>query len=247
MAIRPPHYPSITELQRSEPFALHLARGLVAGHTSINLGGFQSDVNSTFIPIWEYPAEYVYPTYQQHLLYSDSALDTNVLIRVRGLDNDYNEITENLLLTNGTVGVTTVLSYLRISNIFVLGSVNPVGQIVLGNAAKTQFYAAMRPGAGTSEMTIYTVPAGHTFYLAKSRAYATQSTNQKTNYRVQAVNEFGIMRTVLEVPFTESYLSEKTVPRAYPEKTDAQWQCSSSLRSTVGLQVEGVLIKNTIS
>jgi hypothetical protein len=95
-------------------------------------------------------------------------------------------------------------------------------------------------------MTIYTVPAGYTFYLAKVNAYTHQGNNQQANYRSYTIGATGIIKAVLQVPFTGEYISEKTVQRPYTEKTDCQWQCSSSATSAIGMQIEGILIKNTI-
>ena len=242
MAVK--HYQSIGELSRSEELRLQLARGLVGGHTSLNIAGYQALVGTTFMPIWENAAAYVFPTLGTKLLWSSSASDTAVLIRINGLDANYAMITEDLLLTNGTTGVETVKSYLRITNITVIDGVNPVGVISLGNAAKTEEYAKIAINAGTSAMTVYTVPAGYTFYLAKVNVFTIVKNNQEASYRAYTVNSSGIIRAVLQTPFDREYVSEKTVPRPYLEKTDCQWQVACSVAAPVGMQVEGVLIKN---
>lgn len=243
MVIR--HYPSMTELSRTEPFELQVARGLIAGHTSLNIAGYQAAVGTSFIPIWENPTAYVYPSVASTmLLSSSSASDTSVLILINGLDADYAMISEQLLLTNGTTGVATVNSYLRVTSLTVIDGVNPVGAISLTDNAKTNTYAKIAIGAGTSAMTIYTVPAGYTFYLAKSSAYTHQGNNQNSSYRSYTISPSGIVKAVLQIPFATQYLSEKTVPRPYTEKTDIQWQCSASQTSEIGLQIEGILIKN---
>lgn len=242
MAIK--HYQSIGELTKTEYVPLQIARGLVGGHTSLNIAGYQPLVGTTFMPIWENATAYVYPTYGQMLLWSSSASDTNVLIRINGLDNNYAMISEDILLTNGTAGVTTVKSYLRITSITVIDGVNPVGVISLGNAAKTEEYAKIALNAGTSSMTVFTVPAGHTFYLAKVNVFTLLKNNQEAAYRAYTINSSGIIRAVLQTPFDREYVSEKTVPRPYAEKTDCQWQCVCSIPAPVGMQVEGILVKN---
>lgn len=242
MAIK--HYQSIGELSRSEALQLQLARGLIGGHTSLNIAGYQAAVTTTFIPIWENATPHVFPTDGQKLLWSSSASDVAVLIRINGLDANYAQITEDLLLTNGTTGVTTVKSYLRITNLTVIDGVNPVGVISLGNAGKTEEYAKIALDAGTSAMTVFTVPAGYTFYLAKVNVFANQGNNRIAHYRSYTRNSSGIVRAVLQTPFDAQYVSEKTVPRPYLEKTDCQWQCMSSAVAEIGMQIEGVLIKN---
>jgi len=243
MAVK--HYQSIGELSRSEELRLQLARGLIGGHTSLNIAGYQSAVGATFMPVWENAAAYVYPAAAAPmLLWSSSASDINVLIRVSGLDANYAMITEDLLLTSGTTGVATTKSYLRVTNLTVIDGVNPVGAISLGNDAKTAEYAKIAIGAGTSAMTVYTVPAGYTFYLAKVNVFTISKNNQEASYRAYTVNSSGIIRAVLQTPFDREYVSEKTVPRPYLEKTDCQWQVACTVAAPVGMQVEGVLIKN---
>ena len=242
MAIK--HYQSIGELSRSEELKLQLARGLIGGHTSLNIAGYQALVSTSFIPIWENAAAYVYPTNGVKLLWSSSASDVAVLIRVTGLDANYAQITEDLLLTNGTTGVQTVKSYFRITNLTVIDGVNPAGTISIGNNGKTEEYAKIAIGAGTSAMTVYTVPAGHTFYLAKVNVFTISKNNQEASNRAYTINSSGIIRAVLQTPFDREYISEKTVPRPYLEKTDCQWQVACTVAAPVGMQVEGVLVKN---
>jgi len=239
-------YPSITELKSSEPFELQCARGLIQGHTSLNISGYQSAVGVTFIPIWENNTAYIYPAIaSQMLVYSSSASDTNVMLVVSGLNALYEMQSEVIVLTNGTTGLTTAKSYLRINGIAVAGSVNPVGDISIGNVGKTEVYAKIKAGSGTSNMTVYTVPANYTFFLAKVNVYTHQGNNKNSNYRSYTVSPSGIVRAVLEVPFETVYISEKSVQRGYVQKTDCQWQCKSNAISEIGMQIEGILIRNT--
>jgi len=239
-------YPSITLDTAYEPFELQVARGLIPGHTSLNISGYQAAVGATFIPIWENATAYTFPTAaQQMLLFSSSGSDTNVSVLVNGLDANYNMISETIVLTNGITGVLSTKSYLRVNSLAVTGTVNPVGALSFSSADKATTYAKIAAGAGRSAMTVYTVPAGHTFYLAKVNCYCDQSNNQVTNYRSYTRNPNGIITAILQAPFTGVYESAKSVQRGYPEKTDCQWQCNSSATSQVGLQIEGILVKGT--
>ena len=243
-------YPNFISTQGTlgADWQLQVARGKVAGVTNINANGYQSSLGTTFMPVWDANTVYTYPVAATTmLLYSTSASDTNLQIRIEGLNSSYVTITETLTLTNGTTGVTTANSYFRIQSISIVttSSVNPVGNIILGNAGKTAIYAQLNNGNGRSNMTIYTVPAGYTFYLTQVNAFSDQKTNAVTYYRSYTVSPTGITNIVRHVPFTQSYLSTRVTPRPYPEKSDIQWQCASSATSAVGLQIEGLLISNT--
>lgn len=229
------------------PYNLLVAKGSVANVSNVNIYGTQSTVNSTFIPVWENATAYTYPSSAaQMTLYSSSASDTNVSVMIQGLDSNYLPITETLVLTNGTTGVTTVNSYLRINGINVTRttSVNPVGIIRLSNAGKTVTYAQIDVGIGRSQACIYTVPAGYTFYLVRVQAYTSAGPNKTTYYRSQTWSNTGIASAVLITPFISEYKVERVVPRPYTEKTDIQFQASSDATSYVSIQVEGYLIKN---
>lgn len=242
-------YPSFNSTQSilSADWQLQVARGKISGVTNINCNGYQGSLGTTFIPVWDANVAYVYPvSASTMLLYSTSASDTNLQVRIEGLDASYNALSETITLTNGTTGVTTVNSYFRIQSISIVttSSVNPVGNIILGNAAKTAIYAQLNDGNGRSNMTIYTVPAGYTFYLTQVNAFSDQKSNATTYYRSYTVSPTGVTNIVRNVPFTASYLSTRVTPRPYPEKSDIQWQCASSATSAVGLQIEGLLIPN---
>jgi len=183
---------SLTKWNKSEPFELQVARGQIRGHQSLNISGYQANVDGGFIPIWENATAYTYPTVASTmLLSSSSASDTAVSILINGLDSNYDPISETLILTNGTTGVLTSLSYFRINGISVTGTTNPVGAISLTNSNKTVTYAKINNGNGRSSMTIYTVPRGYTFYLAKVNCYTHSSNNQLTTYRAYTINPSG--------------------------------------------------------
>lgn len=240
----------------TQDWYLAVARGQIGGASQVNIYGYQSALSTTMVPIWENVTAYTYPaSASTMLLYSSSASDTNVSILINGLDSNYAPSSETLVLTNGTTGVTTTKSYIRINSISVAGSTAPVGVIYLSNAGKTQTYAQINltsaagggsVSAGRSQMNIYTVPAGYTFYLTRVNAYATtdNSSSKFVNYQVYSRNiTTGAVQYVAQAPFTGSYTALRISPRAYGPKTDIQWQCSySSGTAAIGIAVEGVLI-----
>lgn len=229
-----------------------VARGQIPGATVQNIYGYQTNVGTTTIPIWENATAYTYPTGPTTMkLYSSSAADTNVSIIIFGLDASYNRQTETLLLTNGTTGVTTANQYTRINSIAVNGTASPVGTIYLSNSAKTATYAQINlAGAqsdGRSQMSIFTVPNGYTFYLTRVTAYSSPTNNADRyfNYRVWTRNiTTGIITILQQAPYVQSYSTTRVSPRPYTGKTDIQWQVGASASSgVVSVAVEGVLIE----
>ena len=236
-----------TESSLALPQYLQVARGLVTGASVVNIYGYQPSVGTTFIPVWENATTYTYPgSASTMLLYSSSGSDTAVSVLISGLDASYNNLSETKVLTNGTTGVTTANSYLRINTITVTGSNNAVGTLYLSNAGKTTTYAQITAGNGKNQAMIYTVPNGYTFYLTRVNAYTNQVGNLSSSYctyRVFTQNSSGLITILLQAPFGNNYTSYRVAPRAYAAKTDIQWQANTpSSTAAVGIAVEGILI-----
>lgn len=244
--LRPRHYQSITEHQRSEPFELQVARGLVAGHSLVNIFGYQEAVGTTSICVWENAAPFVFPEGPvQLILVSTSAFDIGISLLVTGLDANYEPMSETVVI-NGTTPVTTVDQYLRINNVRATSG-NAVGTVTLTNGGIT--YAKILPGTGQTQMAQYTVPAGHTFYLNRVDAFSQPAggSNNFCTYDVLATLENGTKYSVLQAPFTQRYEARRVAPFPYGEMTSLQWHAqTSSSTSAVGMVIEGILIKNTI-
>lgn len=230
----------------SAPWNVQVARGLITGVTGLSISGYRASSGTGFYPAWEDGTYVYFPTAQVIRVWSASASDTNVSILIDGLDANYVQQTETVVLTNGTTGVLTTKLFLRINNISLTRTPNNVGLIHAGNSDKSITLAYIgtigNQSAGRSQMTVYTVPAGYTFYLTQSNWY--QGANQTAYYRSWTQRPDGLINIVLTFPILDTYNSTKIVPRPYLEKTDIQWQASVSNNSAIGGQIEGYLIKN---
>lgn len=232
----------------NDDMGLNIARGLVKGVTGLSISGYSSTVSSSFVPIWEINGVYTYlPSAQVVRVWSDSASDTNVSVRIDGLDANYDQINETVTLTNGATGVLSTKQFFRINNLTTVGSVNAIGTVRVGSSDKSITLAGIVDGNGRSQMSIYTVPNGYTFYLSQVNAYTNSNGSQYVNYRSYTQQPNGLTNKVLQFPLTTQYNSVKVVPRPYAGKTDIQWQCNSTGTSQVGIQIEGYLIQNPIT
>lgn len=241
-------YPSISQYERTEPFDLQVGRGLIDGHSLINVQGYNAAQSTAFRAVWEKSNtnDYVYPAAAVPMAFS-SSLNETLTMRVEGLDADYAIKTAIVSFNGGTIGTVTTGT-----NVFF--RINAM-QIISGNAADTIVatnngvtYAQINPGAGRSQASIYTVPAGYTFYLIRSQAFTTNNGAQFCTYRVWSQTISGGIATpnvVLNAPFTQNYSSTRVIPRGYAQKTDIQWQLSQSNPAPGSIQLEGVLIKDT--
>ena len=231
---------------RTQDFNLAVAQGKVPGVTGLSISGYRLSSGTGFLPAWEDGAYVYFPSAQVVRVWSDSASDTNVSVLIVGLDANYVQQTETVVLTNGATGVLTTKQFLRINSISLTRAPNNVGLIHAGNSGKTITLAYIGTtanySAGRSQMTVYTVPAGYTFYLTQSNWYINST--QPAAYRSWTRSPDGLINIVLTFPILDNYSSTKVVARPYPEKTDIQWQASLQNNSAVGGQIEGYLIKN---
>ena len=232
---------------RTQDFNLAVAQGKVPGVTGISISGYRLSSGTGFLPAWEDGTYVYFPTAQVVRVWSVSASDTNVSVRIDGLDANYVQQTETVVLTNGVTGVLTTKLFLRINSISLTRAPNNVGMIHAGNSDKSITLAYIgtvgNNSAGRSQMTVYTVPAGYTFYLTQSNWYINSS--QPAAYRSWTQSPDGLINVVLTFPILDNYTSTKVVPRPYPEKTDIQWQASLTNNTAVAGQIEGYLISNT--
>jgi hypothetical protein len=266
---------SISRQAKYEPFDLQVSRNQITGHTPVNIFGYGTTGTTAglFVTMWENSptTNYIFPASAQVMYVASTvgAGDSGALIQVTGLDANYNPISEVVALggTAGT-GVATVKSYYRINNIAIAfaTTVNPTGVITIQNQAATSgaveyaqinttTYNGSTISIGTSQMSVYTVPANNTLQLIRFTANSsfTGNTANYCTYRVVAqypsvLNSSAtlVRRVILNTPFVQQFNIQRTFPFAYPAGTDVQWQIAPSATTacTVGINIGGVLIDN---
>jgi hypothetical protein len=176
----------------------------------------------------------------------NTGADLTARVLINGLDASYNQISETLTL-NGTTVVVTTKSYLRINSMQVTSG-SPTGVITLKNLTNTTTYAQINAGVGRTQMSIYTVPAGYTFYLQRIQAFTSfnGSDSKYAVYRNYSVSSTGVVSLTQQAPFVNSYETLRVMPRPFAEKTDIQLQARASDATTyfISISAEGYLIKN---
>ena len=244
---------SVTRAGAYEPFDLQVARGQIMGHSTVNIYGVQASVATSYIPVWENASAYTYPATATIMNLASSvntgADKTGTTVLIQGLDSAYAVISETLTL-NGTTVVPTVKSYLRINSISVASvtsSTMPTGVITLKDLTNTTTYAQMTAGFGRSQMSIYTVPAGYTFYLSRIDAYTSLngSSAAYASYRNYSTSSTGVVSISQQAAFTNWYHAQRVMPRPFTEKTDIQLQAIVSTgTAVVSIAAEGYLVQN---
>jgi hypothetical protein len=249
---------SITRAGQYEPFELQLARGQIAGHTPVYIFGYSNTVGNTALgPLWEgltpSGGTYVYPSSAaQFTIVSTSSSDTSALsVQINGLDANYNQISEVIAL-NGTSNVTSVNSYLRINSAVVTNGTN-VGSISFKQGST--LYAQINAGVGQTEMSIYTVPAGYTFYLLRAQAYANIGFTSSTYLTYTEYNKpnsgpyTGQVTLDAQSTFVQNLVIDyQDMPFPHQEKMDLQFEfkASTGTNTIASVYVLGYLIANNV-
>jgi hypothetical protein len=250
---------SITRVGRYEPFELQVSRGQITFHNSQNIFGYGTTpaTAGTFRTVWENMAttEYVFPSSALTMQLVSTVVGDTASITIVGLDANYNALSEVLVL-NGTTNVPTVNQYFRINSIFVStgSTTNPTGVVSLSNGGvvyaqiNTGVFNAVTSSFGRSQMAVYTVPAGYTFYGYRYGAYSSFNGNSVnyTTYRAITNSSSGVQQLIVQTPFNTTYEVQRHFPFPYAEKTDLRFQIASSAATAavVSINIGGVLIKN---
>jgi hypothetical protein len=253
---------SITQSGRYEPFELQVGRSQITNHSEQNIFGYGTSPASAgvFRTVWENmaTAEYVFPGSALTMQLVSNAVGDTASITVVGLDANYNVISEVLVL-NGTTNVPTVKQYFRINSMFVSAgsTTNPTGVVSLSNGGvvygqiNTGVFNGTTSSLGRSQMAVYTVPAGYTFYGYRYGAYSSFNGNSAnyTTYRAITNSAAGVQQLIVQTPFNTNYEVQRHFPFPYAEKTDLRFQIapSAGTAAVVSINIGGVLIKNDAS
>jgi len=221
---------------------LQVSRGLVRDAEVRNIFGFNPTIGDSFIAAWENNVDYVYPnTTLQMTAVSSNTSDTAVTILINGLDENYNR-KSNTITLNGTSNVS-IGEFFRINDVITLSG-NALGNVTIANSGTT--YAKVDAGTGKNQASIFTVPAGHEFYLYRIDAFcATASINNRHLFFRNFIRQAnGTILRVAETSFLEQMNIQRRIPFRYAEKTDIQLQLRSSTGTQeIGIFAEGILAK----
>ena len=220
-----------------------VALGKSGGNTARNIFGYNDAIPDNFVPAWELATAYTYPTAAETMTLRWDTADAGYTILIKGLDANYDEISETITLTASPVTQTTTKQYYRINDVVTVGNNNggfgnPANNITLTNAGNTVTYARIDAGAGKNQAAIYTVPRGYQFALTRISAFcASASLNNRTlAFRNVARLKTGVILRVAQTEFLEQMIIDRQIPFVYDECTDIQFQ----LKGSAGTQFIGV-------
>lgn len=230
-----------------DQFELSVARGKVKGASIRNIFGYNIATTTTFRPLWELAGttNYVFPSAAVNMTVTSdigTTADDGVKVTLFGLDANYEQITETVTINNATPAVTT-LQFFRINDAIVTFR-NATGNISVTNGGVT--YARIDAGVGKNQASLFTVPAGHCFYLYRIDAFMNDASAAKPGvFRNKVTFSDGRILRVADTPYLNQMNIQRRFPFKYPEKSDVELQVRTLSGTTyAGVFGEGLLIKD---
>jgi hypothetical protein len=213
--------------------AIHIASGDTKGVSHINKFGFGGATTNPYT-VWDGDSNYPYPTSAGVITVTTGAADSGAIVEYRGLDDNYELITESIIGTQA--GGTGTESFLRVFRGIVT---NHSGTNAADITAKIdgREAAIVTAGEGQTLMAVYTVPANKTAYMKYIHAAPTKK-NNATIITLKARPFGGTFNTKGKFASTgEPVHYDYHVPIKFEEKTDieikSENQSSSGYISTL--------------
>ena len=222
------------------PYGTLVATARVPNTSHVHKFGYNAAITTATETVWAYGGVYNWLAAATVLKITSSSTDDDVggigalTIVVEGLDANYAEISETVILT-GRVSKDTTKSYLRVHRMYVVTagtSLVNVGNLFAFTGAHTNgtpdvattVYTTILAGAGQTLQAFYTVPAGKTALLYQLTGTCTDNTNSITmTFRQREFGgawrtkeRFGVMQGSVKI--------DKPFPQVIPAKTDIEVQ-----------------------
>jgi hypothetical protein len=240
---------SITRVGTYEPWELQVVRNQIAFHKNVFKFGFNADVNGAEETIWDVGGIYAYPGSAVAMTVTSAAgtpaTDNGVKVVVQGLDEDYNEVSEEVTLA-GAGTATTTQTFLRVFRSYVSGSQEPTGNLNITNGATT--YARITLGENQTLMAMWTVPAGYTGFLDHVNiATGTTNANQYVTAQIVQRQLGGVFRVMMKQTLGSGGVADFLIryPILVPEKTDLEVRAESSgSNNLISANFSMIYIKN---
>ena len=253
---------SITRAGRDEPFGLQVAKGEIAGHTSLHKFGANAALNSSsYETIWREGGRHAWVVAGKSVQKisssstNDDVAGTGALtVSVQGVDEDYAEISETVILTGQTAALTTK-EFLRVHRMVILsagtGLVNAgivyAGTGAVGTGKPAVVNCLISIGACQSEVAYYTVPAGKTLYVSGIYAGIGFDTTQRAADIVLYARPLGeVFQLKFGLTSGAAFAGERfDIPLKFDAKTDIDMR-GLAVGGTPEVRggFEGFIIKN---
>ena len=221
-----------------------VSEGGEAGYSVFNKFG-HGTMTTTKGSVWEGGALYPWnATATTMTVLSDDANDTLLgtgakQVAVTGVDANYDALSETVDM-DGTGGVTTSASFLRVNRCWVVGDQDTIGTITIENGGTV--YAYIEPEHNQTLMAVYTVPNGFTGYLRYLKT--SVGSGKEVSLELLVRNFGGVFRVKHHMHvYQNSYEYRFVAPEAVPGKSDIDIRGTAAVGSVdIGATFDVLLV-----
>jgi hypothetical protein len=243
----------------TEDTHLNIARNLVRGTFGVHKQGVVPSMSQNKTgTLWGYN-DTLYPwsawdVGPNNITVLCSSNDVGKYITIGGLDENFDIVMEDILMTSTSVVSNTTFSRINSAIIHNDGH-NNINDVVMNtNGSNVGLIVA---NTGQAMMGVYTVPAGHTAYVTKGAMTAQASADGTGDMLVRFSEGYVLANTTTGFTVAHSfevsgvggpYIYDFTIPQAIPEKSDIEvrvWVRTNNGRFTCAWDM--IIIKNGLS
>lgn len=222
------------------PYGIKLRYGGYPELGGIDKFGYLPTAGTAYKTVWDGDNIYAYPSSAVQMdVDSDEVADDDIEITIQGLDANYNEITETVVLDDSSAGgARTTNSFLRVFRAFVANGTDLTGDVTISNGGTT--YAKIFAEMQQTLMAVYTIPAGKRGYLVSGNVSVEK--NQPVVAKLMTRRPGGVLRvqgivSTFGVPFQRVW----QLPPVLDEKTDIEIRAKAGATTSIAAGFEIVL------
>lgn len=220
------------------PFGIGVQKGIYEKLSGWEASGYNPDVGTTFETVWGGSTNYTYPGSALTMTVTSAAgaTDAGVEVTIIGLDTNYAMVTQTVTL-NASGTATTTQAFLRIHRAYISNGSSPTANITIANGGTT--YGLITYPYNTTQMAVYTVPAGKRAYLV----YADTSLEKQKEVVAKLLSRRpgGILITGGIIGTTGSFSRQWVIPPLFDEKTDIEIRAKAGATTSISASMQFVL------
>ena len=220
---------------------VEVSKGNTINTSYIDKFGYNSAVGTSFETVWDGNNVYTYiaSAGTAAATSSNAVSDNNGIVEVTGLNANYEEVTEQLII-GGPAGGTQFHRVFRARMINAQTGETNAGNITITVDGKSA--AIITAGYGQTLMALYTVPVNCNAYLLQLDIGTSKDLEHQIKILVRAPGEAWNTKSFVT---TRGGFLEKNfhIPIEIPEKHDIEVRCQGSATSAVSAGFELITVK----
>jgi hypothetical protein len=215
------------------PLGLAIQRGLINNFNAQGIFGYNSSVSSTFETISSVDGLYSYPTASSTAVAtsSNTASDNTGTILVSGLNENYDQVSETLIIGGGA-GSTSFIRIFSARMITANTGDSNVGNITVTVDSKTVAYIPATYGSSLSAN--YTIPRNYRGFIMSAYAGVSKQKELEAKIMTKQISNGNVWNTVgYQTTFAVPVYQEFVVPIEIVEKSDIEMRAKTDATTSV--------------